>query len=166
MKKLTIFITLVCVVMISPTVLTQNWQPAGDNWIEKWWGLDLVTDTGGFNTSATLDYLSDGSGGVISNASVSTREGAGKTANVVVNLPDHGGALAWSIVTLNVEDQFNMSTSHGLPDGEISRGTVLSLSFRRMIGRRRCTPHTMITRRSGLTANKYMIILRGRAVLR
>jgi hypothetical protein len=117
MKKFTIFIALACVVMISPMAFAQNWQPAGDNWIAKWWGLDLVTSTGGFNTSAGIDYLAEGSGGLISNASVSTRDGAGKTANAVVNLPDNGGALAWSIVDINVSDQLNMSTSHGLPDG-------------------------------------------------
>ena len=117
MKKFTIFIALVCIVMISPMAFAQNWQPAGDNWIGKWWGLDLVTDTGGFNTSATIDYLAEGSGGLISNASVSTRDGAGKTANAIVSLPDNGGSLAWSIVDINTEDQLNMSTSHGLADG-------------------------------------------------
>ena len=116
MKKFTIFITLACVVMISPMAFAQNWQPAGDNWIAKWWGLDLVTDTGGFGTSAGIDYLAEGSGGLISNASVSTRDGAGKTANAVVNLPDNGGALAFSIVDININDQFNMSTSHSVPD--------------------------------------------------
>ena len=130
MKKLTIFITLACIVMISPIALTQDWQPAARQirletgevvwvgaWIEKWWGLDLVTDTGGFDASATLDYLSDGTGGIISNASVSTREGAGQTTNVVVNLPNNGGALAWSIVNLDIDNQQNLSTSHGIPDG-------------------------------------------------
>ena len=72
MKKFTIFITLACVVMITPMAFAQNWQPAGDNWIAKWWGLDLVTDTGGFDKSALIDYLAEGSGGFISNASVST----------------------------------------------------------------------------------------------
>lgn len=116
MNKLAIFLTIACVA-IAPTAFAQDWQTAGDAWIEKWWGLDLVTNTGGFNDSAAVDYLAEGSGGAISNASVSTREGAGKTTNVVVNLPDNGGALAWSIVTINTEDQFNMSTSHGIPDG-------------------------------------------------
>ena len=117
MKKFTIFIALVCVIVISPMAFAQNWQPAGDNWIGKWWGLDLVTETGGFGTSATIDYLAEGSGGLISNASVSTRDGAGKTANAIVSLPDNGGSLAWSIVDINTEDQLNMSTSHGLADG-------------------------------------------------
>ena len=117
MNKFAIFLVIACVAIITPMAFAQNWQPAGDTWIQKWWGLDLVTDTGGFNDSAEVDYLAEGSGGEISNASVSTRDGAGKTANVIVNLPDNGGALAWSIVTLNTEDQLNMSTSHGLADG-------------------------------------------------
>ena len=103
--------------MISPVALAQNWQPAGDNWIGKWWGLDLVTDTGGFGTSAGIDYLDEGTDGAISNASVSTREGASKTANLFVTLPDNGGSLAWSIVDLDIDSQQNMSTSHGIPDG-------------------------------------------------
>ena len=117
MKKLTIFIALACVVMISPMALAQNWQPAGDNWIEKWWGLDLVTETGGFDTSAETDYLSEGSGGAISNASVSTRDGAGKTANIILKSPTNGALLGWSIVNLDIESQQNLSTSHGIPDG-------------------------------------------------
>ena len=120
MRKLTIFITLACFVMISPMVLAQDWQPAGD-WIAKWWGLDLVTETGGFDTSAVTDYLLEGSQKantdlgtpIISNASVSTRDGAGKTSSALVILDENGGTLTWSIVDLNVEDQYNMSTSHG-----------------------------------------------------
>ena len=134
MKKLTIFITLACVVMISSMALAQNWQPAaqlsvdpitGEEryvafWIEKWWGLDLVTETGGFEDSAGIDYLSEGSGGAISNASVSTRDGAGKTANIIIKSESNGALLGWSIVTIDVGDQFNISSSHGL-DGNVIR---------------------------------------------
>ena len=116
MKKFAIFITLACVVMISPVALAQNWQDAGDNWIEKWWGLDLVTDTGGFGTSAGVDYLSEGTGGAITNASVSTHEGAIKTSTLVVKSQTNGTLLGWSVVTINTEDQNNISTSHGLGD--------------------------------------------------
>ena len=116
MKKFAIFITLAFVVMISPVALAQQWQPAGDNWIEKWWGLDLVTDTGGFGISAGIDYLSEGTQGAISNASVSTREGAGQTANVIVKASTNGALLGWSVITLDIEDQNNMSTSHGVGD--------------------------------------------------
>ena len=120
MKKVAIFITLACVVMISPMALAQNWQPAGDNWIEKWWGLDLVTETGGFGDSAEIDYLSAGSDGVISNASVSTRDGVGKTANIIIKAESNGALLGWSIVNIDIEDQFNISSSHGA-DGNVIR---------------------------------------------
>lgn len=120
MKKVAIFIALVCVVMLAPMALAQNWQPAGDNWIEKWWGLDLVTETGGFGTSAELDYLSLGSEGVISNASVSTRDGVGKTANIIIKADSNGALLGWSIVDIDIEDQYNISSSHGV-DGAVIR---------------------------------------------
>ena len=116
MKKFAIFIALAFVVTISPVALAQNWQPAGDNWIEKWWGLDLVTETGGFGTSAEIDYLSEGTSGAITNASVSTREGAAKTASFVVKSVTNGAFLAWSVITLDIEDQNNLSSSHGFAD--------------------------------------------------
>ena len=151
MKKLTIFITLACVVMISPMVLAQNWQPAAKRivepdgevryvafWVEKWWGLDLVTETGGFGTSAGKDYLLEGSQyanielelgtPIISNASVSTRDGAGKTASAVVYLEENGGPLTWGIVDLDVKDQYNMSTSHGFGDaGNITWHGIIAI---------------------------------------
>ena len=129
MKKFGIFITLVFVVTISPIALAQNWQSAtkevrqGDGsivveaaWVEKWWGLDLVMETGGFDNSAGIDYLSEGTDGGITNASVSTREGAGKTANYVVKSQSNGALLGWSVITLDIEDQNNMSSSHGFAD--------------------------------------------------
>ena len=75
MNKLAIVLMIACVATLTPMAFAQDWQPAGDTWIEKWWGLDLVTNTGGFNDSAAVDYLAEGSGGEISNASVSTRDG-------------------------------------------------------------------------------------------
>ena len=134
MKKVAIFITLACVVMISPMALAQDWQPAAMQvrdpvtgelrwegaWIGKWWGMDLVAETGGFGTSAETDYLSEGSEGIISNASVSTRDGAGKTANVLLKSPTNGALLGWSIVNINVTDQYNISSSHGA-DGKVIR---------------------------------------------
>ena len=116
MKKIAIFIALAFLVTISPVALAQNWQPAGDNWIENWWGLDLVTETGGFGTSAEIDYLSEGTDGVITNASVSTREGALQTGNVLVKAVSNGALLGWSIIRIDIEDQNNISSSHGFAD--------------------------------------------------
>lgn len=119
MKKLAIFLTIACIA-IAPTAFAQNWQPAGDQWIEKWWGLDLVTNTGGHAASATHDYLAEGTinNGIsdITNASVSTRYGAGLTGRLSVNLPDNGGLLGWSVVTLETGSNRNISRSHGLVD--------------------------------------------------
>ena len=129
MKKSAIFIVLACVLMIAPMALAQNWQSAvkevkqedgsivlEEAWIEKWWGLDLVTETGGFATSAETDYLSEGTDGAITNASVSTRLGAGKTAYFIVKSKTTGAWLTWSVITLDIEDQNNMSSSHGFVD--------------------------------------------------
>ena len=112
MKKLAILFTIACLT-IAPTAFAQNWQPAGDQWIEKWWALELVTDTGGFNTSAEMDYLDIGTNGDINNASVSTRHGAGLTGRSAVYLPNNGGTLVWSVVDLDTELTDNMSLAFG-----------------------------------------------------
>ena len=75
MKKLAILL-IIAFITIAPSAFAQNWQPAGDQWIEKWWGLDLVLNTGGSGASAERDYLADGTDGDITNVSVSTRYGA------------------------------------------------------------------------------------------
>ena len=111
MKKLAIFFTIACLT-IAPTAFAQNWQTAGDQWIEKWWSLDLVTNNGGHANSAEMDYLHMGTGGDINNASVSTRYGAGLTGKGAVYLPENGGTLVWSVVTLNTESSNNLSLSH------------------------------------------------------
>jgi hypothetical protein len=95
--------------------LAQKYQPAGDNWIKKWWGLDLVVQNGGFNAAGPIDYISDGTGGKHKQTTVSTMKGLpGK--DVVVKLPKNGGDLKWDIVTINPNDDKNMSTSHGKVD--------------------------------------------------
>lgn len=122
MKKMAIFITIAftCISVV-PMVFAQNWQP-GDQWIEKWWGLDLVTNTGGFGASAGRDYLADGTDPDatgrpdLTNVGVSLRYGAGLTSRVSVNLPDNGGILSWGIVNLDINSTNNMSSSHGHND--------------------------------------------------
>ena len=123
MKKLAIFLTIAfaCITIV-PAAFAQSWQPAGDQWIEKWWGLDLVTRTGGHAASAARDFLAEGTDPnntgrpEITNASVSTRYGAGLTGRISVDLPDNGGLLSWSVVTLEIDSQNNMYKSHGVPD--------------------------------------------------
>lgn len=118
MKKLAIFLTIAfaCITIV-PAAFAQNWQPAGDKWIEKWWALDLVLNTGGFGPSAERDYLFDGTNGEITNVNASLREGAGLTGKRAVHLPpENGGVLSWGVVTINTESQNNMSTSRGIND--------------------------------------------------
>lgn len=112
MKKLAILFTIACLT-IAPTAFAQDWQPAGDQWIERWWALDLVTNTGGFNNSAAQDYLDAGTNGDYNNVSVSTRYGAGLTGKGAVYLPDNGGTLVWSVVDLDTEAGNNMSLAFG-----------------------------------------------------
>ena len=115
MKKLAIFLTIAC--LIAPAAFAQNWQPAGDQWIEKWWALDLVTNTGGSAASAARDYLDEGTSGDITNVSASTRYGAGLTGQRGVYLsPDNGGVLGWKVVTLDTTNNRNLSISHGFTD--------------------------------------------------
>lgn len=112
MKRMAIFYIIACIA-ITPAVFAETWQPAGDQWIEKWWGLDLILNTGDFNVTGEIDYLSQGTDGVISDVSVSTRYGAGLTGRLTVNLPDNGGTLGWGIVDIDNTDGNNMSSSHG-----------------------------------------------------
>ncbi len=129
MKKLAILLTIACIT-IAPTAFAQNWQPAGDQWIEKWWGLDLILNTGDFNVTGAHDYLDQGTGGELNDVIVSTRYGAGLTGRMSVDLPDNGGLLGWGVVDINTEDSNNMSTSHGI--GPINnftwQGIILILS--------------------------------------
>ncbi len=122
MKKLAIFLT-IALIAITPMVYAQDWQPAGDQWIEKWWALDLVIRTGGFTASAEKDYLAEGTidpgtnESAYTNQSVSTRFGAGLTGRTPVRLPaDNGGILTWSIVNLNIDSTNNMYQSHDIPN--------------------------------------------------
>lgn len=116
MKKLAILLTIACLIL-APTAFAQDWQPAGDQWIEKWWALDLVINTGGFTASAERDYLSDGTNGELTNVNASTRYGAGLSGQMAVHLsPDNGGVLGWSVVSLQLDSTNNMYKSHGIPD--------------------------------------------------
>jgi hypothetical protein len=110
---------LFCTILIVYTsvVFAQNYQPAGNQWIKHWWGMDLIINTGGFDASAKHDWLSEGTGGNITDSGVSTSKGLGKLRDLkTVKLPNNGGELKWNIVTINPNDGNNMSTSHGLAD--------------------------------------------------
>jgi len=111
---------LFCTILIvcADVAFAQKYQPAGDAWIEHWWGMDLVRNTGGFNASATHDWIAEGTGDKVTDASASTPKGLAKLRDLkTVNLPkNNGGELNWDIVTINTNDGNNMSTSHGEAD--------------------------------------------------
>ncbi len=121
--KRSLVLTSIMLFTLGSIALAIDYQPAGDEWITKWYSLDLVTTTGGFNASAAHDWLAEGTGDKITQEDVSTIKGLQKLLQVdTVNLPDHGafsnpkGELKWSVVTIDPNDGNNMSSSHGQAD--------------------------------------------------
>jgi hypothetical protein len=110
---------LACTMLVVCTSIAfaQKFQPAGEEWITKWYGMDLVVNTGGFAVSATHDWLKEGTNGKITDASVTTEKGLKALQGIKsVNLKDNGGDLKWGIVTIDTNNGNNMSTSHGKGD--------------------------------------------------
>ena len=68
-------------------------------WITKWYGPDgNYTDNGGFPTSAKLDLVSEGTGGEITDATLSTIAGLLLTKDFDVEWgDDHGGTRGWTV---------------------------------------------------------------------
>ena len=107
---------LLCTILVVCTsiVLAQKYQPAGEEWITKWYSMDLILNTGGHTVSAARDWLDEGTNGKITDESTSTEKGL-KTLKGIksVNLEDNGGELKWQVVTINPVDSHNCSVSHG-----------------------------------------------------
>jgi hypothetical protein len=113
------FVLLICMIAVLgfavSAAIAQEYQPAGDAWITKWWALDgIITNTGGHVASAAIDWLSEGTGGKMNQESVSTLAGVGKTLTAKVSLPDNGGDFAWTVITLDPEDSHNGPNAYGL----------------------------------------------------
>jgi hypothetical protein len=86
-------------------------------WIAKWLMLDgLINNTGGFAASAPIDWLSEGTGGSITQESISTLDGLRAAEGSQVNLPDNGGTLRWRVTTIDPNENNNMSVTYGLTD--------------------------------------------------
>ena len=98
-------------IAIVPVSNAQKYQKA-DDWITKWWGPDLVKNTGGFAVSAKTDWLAEGTGGVLTQEGISTGQNLHLTKNLTLNLPKNGGNLKWKVITIDPEDGKNTSTSH------------------------------------------------------
>jgi len=102
---------------VSSFAIAQNYQPAGEEWITKWWMLDKqIINTGGFADSAAHDWLSEGTGGKITDESVSTLPGLLRTRDTVVSLPDNGGDMGWAVLTIELDTDYNMSIAYGGAD--------------------------------------------------
>ncbi len=110
---------LICTILAACTSIAfaQKFQPAGEEWITKWYGMDLVTVTGGHTVSAGHDWLKEGTNGKITDASVTTTKGLKALQGTKsVNLKDNGGELKWAVVTIDPNNSRNMSVSHGKVD--------------------------------------------------
>lgn len=79
-------------------------------WISKWYGLTgNYTNNGGFNTSGPMDLMSKGTGGMITDVSLSTMSGLQKTLNTDVMWDAaNGGTRSWTVFTINTGDGNNM----------------------------------------------------------
>lgn len=103
-------LVLVCtvLVMLTGALSAQDFQPAGEEWITKWWAMGLVLNNGTHAVSAATDWLAEGTGEAINQESVSTTQGVSKLRDVAVELPDNGGALEWSVFTIVPENSHNL----------------------------------------------------------
>ena len=83
-------------------------------WITKWYGPDgNYTNNGGFPTSARIDLVSEGTGGKITDATLSTMAGLLLTEDFDVEWGnDHGGTRAWTVFEMA---PVNNNTDRGGP---------------------------------------------------
>ena len=84
---------------------------AVQTWITKWYGPDgNYENNGGFNTSGPKDLMSEGTGGEITDVSLSTMNGLLKTKKFDVEWgDDHGGTRAWTVFEIDPADGDNMN---------------------------------------------------------
>ena len=82
-----------------------------DTWITKWYGPDgNYTENGGFGTSAPMDLMSIGTGGKITDVSLSTIDGLLMTQDVDVEWGDaHGGTRGWTVYEIDPNSGDNMN---------------------------------------------------------
>jgi hypothetical protein len=101
-------------------VFAQDFQPAGDEWITKWWALDgLITNTGGHTVSAATDWLDKGTDGKLTDAKASTPAGLALTETTKLNLEENnGGEIGWTVITINPNDSHNTHAALGLGEAD------------------------------------------------
>ena len=82
-----------------------------DTWITKWYGPDgNYENNGTFQVSGPMDFIDEGSGGKLTQASLSTIEGLLMTQDVDMEWgDDHGGDRAWTVFEIDPADGNNMN---------------------------------------------------------
>ena len=96
----------------NPTEAALNEDHADvETWITKWYGPDgNYENNGGFAVSAAIDFMDEGTSGVITDASLSTLEGLLLTQTTdVVWSDDNGGTRAWTVFEIDPADGDNMN---------------------------------------------------------
>jgi len=81
-----------------------------ETWITKWYGPDgNYENNGTFQVSGPMDFIEEGSGGKLTQASLSTLEGLLMTQDVDMEWgDDHGGTRAWTVFEIDPADGNNM----------------------------------------------------------
>ena len=82
-----------------------------DTWITKWYGPDgNYENNGTFQVSGPMDFIDEGSGGKLNQASLSTIEGLLMTQDIDMEWgDDHGGDRAWTVFEIDPADGNNMN---------------------------------------------------------
>ncbi len=82
-----------------------------ETWITKWYGPDgNYENSGGFGTTAEIDLISEGTGGQITDASLSTMAGLLLSQELNVEWgDDHGGTRGWEVFEIDPADGNNMN---------------------------------------------------------
>ena len=82
-----------------------------ETWITKWYGPDgNYENSGGFGTTAEIDLISEGTGGELTDASISTMAGLLLTQELEVEWgDDHGGTRGWEVFEIDPADGDNMN---------------------------------------------------------
>ena len=106
---------------LAEDMLLEDPEPNGDNlrqddsgvdtWIGKWYGPEgNYENNGTFQVSGPMDFIEEGSGGKLNQASLSTLDGLLMTQDIDMAWgDDHGGDRAWTVFELDVADDNNMN---------------------------------------------------------
>ena len=82
-----------------------------ETWITKWYGPDgNYENNGTFQVSGPMDFIDEGSGGKLTQSSLSTIEGLLMTQDIDMEWgDDHGGTRAWTVFEIDPTDGNNMN---------------------------------------------------------